>query len=111
MSDTEPGLTLFGVRRMMEGVVPPTLCTASPDGMPSVNYLSLAEYVEAAAEFLGVSIAMLERDRSVGERRIPCVRIGKAVRYDRRVLEQRIAEGEFAIPAPDKRRSPRRRNP
>jgi putative methionine-R-sulfoxide reductase with GAF domain len=43
MSD---GLTLFGVRRMMEGVIPPTLCTASPDRMPNVSYLSLAEYVD-----------------------------------------------------------------
>lgn len=40
------GLTLFGVRRMMEGVIPPTLCTASADGMPNVSYLSLAEYVD-----------------------------------------------------------------
>jgi len=39
-------LTLFGVRRMMEGVIPPTLCTASPDRMPNVSYLSLAEYVD-----------------------------------------------------------------
>jgi hypothetical protein len=42
----EDGLTLFGVRRMMEGVVPPTLCTASADHMPNVSYLSLAEYVD-----------------------------------------------------------------
>lgn len=40
------GLTLFGVRRMMEGVVPPTLCTASVERMPNVSYLSLAEYVD-----------------------------------------------------------------
>jgi len=39
-------LTLFGVRRMMEGVIPPTLCTASLDRMPNVSYLSLAEYVD-----------------------------------------------------------------
>jgi adenylate cyclase len=43
MSDN---LTLFGVRRMMEGVIPPTMCTASPDRMPNVSYLSLAEYVD-----------------------------------------------------------------
>lgn len=41
-----PPLTLFGVRRMMEGVVPPSMCTASPDGVPNVNYLSLVEYVD-----------------------------------------------------------------
>lgn len=40
------GLTLFGVRRMMEGVIPPTMCTVSADHMPNVSYLSLAEYVD-----------------------------------------------------------------
>jgi adenylate cyclase len=42
----EDGLSLFGVRRMMEGVVPPSLCTASADRVPNVSYLSLAEYVD-----------------------------------------------------------------
>ena len=42
----QDGLTLFGVRRMMEGVIPPTLCTASVDRMPNVSYLSLAEYID-----------------------------------------------------------------
>ena len=42
----QDGLTLFGVRRMMEGVIPPTLCTASVDHMPNVSYLSLAEYID-----------------------------------------------------------------
>ena len=42
----QDGRTLFGVRRMMEGVVPPTLCTVSADHMPNVSYLSLAEYVD-----------------------------------------------------------------
>jgi putative methionine-R-sulfoxide reductase with GAF domain len=42
----QDGLSLFGIRRMMEGVIPPTLCTASADRMPNVSYLSLAEYVD-----------------------------------------------------------------
>lgn len=42
----EDGLSLFGVRRMMEGVIPPTLCTASADHMPNVSYLSVVEYVD-----------------------------------------------------------------
>lgn len=46
MNHPESPLTLLSVRRMMEGIVPPTLCTVSPDGMPNVNYLSLAEYVD-----------------------------------------------------------------
>lgn len=43
---SQDGLTLFGVRRMMEGVIPPTMCTVSVDHMPNVSYLSLAEYVD-----------------------------------------------------------------
>jgi adenylate cyclase len=42
----EDGLSLFAVRRMMEGVVPPSLATASADHVPNVSYLSLAEYVD-----------------------------------------------------------------
>jgi len=42
----EDGLSLFAVRRMMEGVVPPSLATASADRVPNVSYLSLAEYVD-----------------------------------------------------------------
>ena len=61
MSDTEPGLTLFSVRRMMEGVVPPSLCTASPDGMPSVNYLSLVEYV--GPQHVALSYQFFNRSR------------------------------------------------
>lgn len=40
-------LTLTGVRRILEGVIPPTLCTASADGTPHINFLSHAEYVDA----------------------------------------------------------------
>jgi adenylate cyclase len=42
----DDGLSLFGVRRMMEGVIPPVLCTVSPDRVPNVSYLSLCEYVD-----------------------------------------------------------------
>ena len=42
----QDGLSLFGVRRMMEGVIPPTLCTFSVEHMPNVSYLSLTEYVD-----------------------------------------------------------------
>jgi len=30
---------------MLEGVVPPSMCSVSADGVPHVNYLSHAEYV------------------------------------------------------------------
>jgi adenylate cyclase len=42
----QDGLSLSGIRRMMEGVIPPTLCTVSAELMPNVSYLSLAEYVD-----------------------------------------------------------------
>jgi adenylate cyclase len=44
--EQERPLSLRDVRRMLEGVVPPAMCTASPDGVPHVNYLSHAEYVD-----------------------------------------------------------------
>ena len=47
MSGADRDLSLHGVRRMMEGVVPPTMCTVSPEGVPHVNYLSLVEYIDA----------------------------------------------------------------
>lgn len=55
------GLTLLGVRRMMEGVIPPTLCTASTEGMPNVSYLSLAEYVDP--QHIALSYQFFNRSR------------------------------------------------
>lgn len=57
----ESSLTLHSVRRMMEGVVPPTLCTASADGMPNVTYLSLAEYVDP--QHIALSYQFFNRSR------------------------------------------------
>lgn len=45
-SGAEP-MALIEVRRMLEGVVPPTLCTVSAEGVPHVSYLSHAEYLDA----------------------------------------------------------------
>lgn len=39
-------LSLRAVRRMLEGIIPPALATASADGVPHVSYLSQAEYVD-----------------------------------------------------------------
>ncbi len=60
MSDERP-ITLFGVRRMLEGVVPPSMCTVGTDGMPHVNYLSQAEYVDA--EHIALSFQFFNRSR------------------------------------------------
>jgi len=39
-------VSLRSVRRMLEGIIPPALATASADGVPHVSYLSQAEYVD-----------------------------------------------------------------
>ncbi len=61
MDHPESPLTLLSVRRMMEGIVPPTLCTVSADGMPNVNYLSLAEYVDP--QHIALSYQFFNRSR------------------------------------------------
>ena len=61
MAADESNLTLRSVRRMMEGVVPPALCTASVDGMPNINYLSLVEYVDP--EHVALSYQFFNRSR------------------------------------------------
>jgi hypothetical protein len=65
----QDGLTLFGVRRMMEGVIPPTLCTASPDRMPNVSYLSLAEYVDPLHIALSYQFFNRSRENVLATRR------------------------------------------
>jgi adenylate cyclase len=57
----QDGLTLLDVRRMMEGVIPPTLCTASTERMPNVSYLSLAEYVDP--QHIALSYQFFNRSR------------------------------------------------
>ena len=39
-------LTLHGIRRILDGAIPPTLCSASLEGVPHVNLLSHVEYVD-----------------------------------------------------------------
>ena len=50
MSGTPPterrALKLRDVRRLLEGVIPPAMCSVGADGMPHVNYLSHAEYID-----------------------------------------------------------------
>jgi adenylate cyclase len=54
-------LTLRQVRRMLEGVIPPALCSVSPDGVPHVAYLSQAEYVDD--EHIALSFQFFNRSR------------------------------------------------
>jgi len=59
--DELPPLTLVGIRRMLEGVVPPSMCSVSADGVPHVNYLSHAEYVDP--EHVALTFQFLNRSR------------------------------------------------
>jgi hypothetical protein len=59
----DDGLSLFGVRRMMEGVIPPVLCTASADRVPNVSYLSLCEYVDPL--HIALSYLFFNRSREI----------------------------------------------
>ncbi|MFN0183689.1 MAG: GAF domain-containing protein [Aquabacterium sp.] len=38
--------TLRAVRRLLEGIIPPAMCSVAADGMPHVSYLSHAEFVD-----------------------------------------------------------------
>jgi adenylate cyclase len=59
--DEQPPLTLVGIRRMLEGVVPPTMCSVSADGVPHVNYLSHVEYVDP--DHVALTFQFLNRSR------------------------------------------------
>jgi hypothetical protein len=62
MSASMPSpLTLRGVRRLLEGVIPPAMCSVSADGMPHVNYLSHAEYVDD--EHVALTFQFFNRSR------------------------------------------------
>lgn len=54
-------LDLTAVRRILEGVIPPTLCTASADGTPHVNFLSHAEYIDP--DHVALTYQFLNRSR------------------------------------------------
>src|SRR5690242_15484246 len=65
----DDGLSLFGVRRMMEGVVPPVLCTASAERVPNVSYLSLCEYVDPLHIALSYQFFNRSRENVLATRR------------------------------------------
>jgi len=65
----DDGLSLFGVRRMMEGVIPPVLCTASAAGVPNVSYLSLCEYVDPLHIALSYQFFNRSRENVLATRR------------------------------------------
>ncbi len=67
MNDTTPqterrALKLRDVRRLLEGVIPPAMCSVGADGMPHVNYLSHAEYIDE--EHVALTYQFLNRSRA-----------------------------------------------
>lgn len=54
-------ITLSGVRRMFEGVIPATMCTVSAEGMPHLCYLSQVEYVDE--QHVALSFQFFNRSR------------------------------------------------
>jgi adenylate cyclase len=59
--DAGGSLTLRRIRRMLEGVVPPAMCTASPEGVPHANYLSHAEFIDD--EHIALSFQFFNQSR------------------------------------------------
>jgi len=55
-------LKLRDVRRLLEGIIPPAMCTVAADGTPHVNYLSHAEYIDD--EHVALTYQFLNRSRA-----------------------------------------------
>lgn len=62
-------LTLHGIRRILDGAIPPTLCSASLDGVPHVNLLSHVEYVDERHVALTFQFLNRSRDNILATRR------------------------------------------
>ncbi|MGB3069549.1 MAG: GAF domain-containing protein [Ottowia sp.] len=62
-------LTLYGIRRILDGAIPPTLCTASSEGVPHVNLLSHVEYVDEHHVALTYQFFNRSRDNVLATRR------------------------------------------
>lgn len=60
-SGERSGLTLRDVRRILDGVIPPSICSVSADGVPHANLLSHAEYVDE--EHVALSFQFFNRSR------------------------------------------------
>lgn len=70
---SEPGsvqmVTLSGIRRMFEGVIPATMCTVSAEGMPHLCYLSQVEYVDERHVALSFQFFNRSRENILATRR------------------------------------------
>ena len=65
-----PALTLRAVRRLLEGAIPPAMCSVSEDGTPHVNYLLHVEVVDDQHVALTFQFASRSRDNVLATRRV-----------------------------------------
>ncbi|MFT3778840.1 MAG: GAF domain-containing protein [Ottowia sp.] len=63
-------LTLHAIRRILDGAIPPTLCSVSADGAPHVNLLSHVEYVDANHVALTFQFLNRSRENILATRRV-----------------------------------------
>jgi hypothetical protein len=61
-SPAAPAPSLREMRRLLEGVIPPSMCTVSADGVPHLNYLSHVEYVDE--QHVALTYQFLNRSRA-----------------------------------------------
>jgi adenylate cyclase len=64
-----PAITLSGIRRMFEGMIPATMCTVSAEGMPHLCYLSQVEYVDESHVALSFQFFNRSRENILATRR------------------------------------------
>lgn len=62
-------VTLSGIRRMFEGVIPATMCSVSAEGMPHLCYLSQVEYVDEHHVALSFQFFNRSRENILATRR------------------------------------------
>jgi hypothetical protein len=62
--------TLKSVRRMLEGVIPLSICSVSADGIPHVSYVSTAEYVDESHIALSYQFFNRSRENILASRRV-----------------------------------------
>ncbi|MDR0216082.1 MAG: GAF domain-containing protein [Comamonas sp.] len=62
-------LSLHAIRRVLDGGIPPTLCSVSADGIPHVNLLSHVEYVDASHVALTFQFFNHSRENILATRR------------------------------------------
>jgi hypothetical protein len=69
MNPGTQAVTLSGLRRMFEGVIPATMCSVSAEGVPHLCYLSQVEYVDEAHVALSFQFFNRSRENILATRR------------------------------------------